>query len=199
MLQTDEPRRPPEKDQGALWLELLQRLPALTRALGVLHERSTGLGGWTEVWRSLRLGGGYDYPTHYDGINNFLVHLSPTGAGASRTVNLWPPRFVQELDPDTPWSWSAATSAARDALSPLYRAATRAGDALYIPSYWFHNVSATGWSASANLYVSNEGEDEATVFRTADAAAVRRAWGEWSRARHERRRLQEAGGGEKSV
>ncbi len=86
MLQTDEPRRPPEKDQGALWLELLQRLPALTRALGVLHERSTGLGGWTEVWRSLRLGGGYDYPTHYDGINNFLVHLSPTGAGASRSV-----------------------------------------------------------------------------------------------------------------
>ena len=31
MLQTDEPaaRRPPEKDQGPLWLSLLQRLPAL--------------------------------------------------------------------------------------------------------------------------------------------------------------------------
>jgi hypothetical protein len=177
-LATNQPNAPPEKDQGKVWLSVLSSLPSLGRVFALLNEGSTGVGSWEEVWRSLRLGGSYKYPTHYDGINNFLCALSP---GSGRQVNLWHPMFVRKLNPDTPWAWSIATEEERDGISPRYRARTHSGDCLYIPSYWFHNVSAQGWSASANLYVESPGQVH--TFRTSNRELVVNEWNTWMKNR----------------
>jgi hypothetical protein len=117
----------------------------------------TGLDGWITHDSYLRVGpSSYSYPLHCDGMENLFAQL----AGEKRFV-LIDPAEVPRLYPHPD---DAARSLVNDVDGPdLLRFPDFAdvrqqvctvgpGDLLYIPALWFHEVRATGWSASASRY-----------------------------------------------
>lgn len=113
-----------------------------------------------EAWSNIRMGAGYDYPTHIDCFENVLVQL----AGRKR-VKLYHPDSVAAWQPVLNHKHWPGTSEAERTEDPALREVLEStrmsevilepGDALYIPSMYFHSVHVeedSEWSVSANRY-----------------------------------------------
>ena len=136
------------------------------------EEFDMELDGLQTAWTNLRLGAGYDYPTHIDCYENIVTQFS----GVKRfelnepdTINAWKPNLSHK-------HWPGTTEGERNA---NYRHLLREGglidvfleegESLYIPLMWFHsvhvdknderNILNRHWSVTGNRYFYH-GQDE---------------------------------------
>ncbi len=107
--------------------------------------------------------GGHVEPLHYDPADGVLLQLSGT-----KRVRLVPPQFSRALYPFPVWSrirpWFSRVELsepdfesfprAREALAAMTETELKAGQGLFIPAGWWHEVSSLGedWTCSVNRF-----------------------------------------------
>lgn len=112
-----------------------------------------------EAWSNVRLGVGYDYPTHIDCFENVIVQLQ----GRKRVV-LHRPDAAEAFRPSPGrkhWPTTTGEERGRPPLKDVVEenrvgdANLGEGEALYVPVMWLHSVHVDEkamWSATANRY-----------------------------------------------
>jgi hypothetical protein len=115
-----------------------------------------------EAWSNVRMGAGYDYPTHIDCFLNVLVQLKGRKSVVLHhpdSAKAWRPRKNHK-------HWPGTTPAERTSLyskllekTLMGEVVLEEGDSIFIPSMYFHSVhvdtsspDTSPWSVSANRY-----------------------------------------------
>ena len=133
-------------DVGSM-ASLLTRVPFSDAWLGV---------GCTEAWSNVRMGAGYDYPTHIDCFENVLVQLE-----GRKRVKLYHPDSVAAWRPRVDrkhWPGEGERDEGLLSRTRMNEVVLGEGDSVFIPSMYFHSVHVEEgleggtWSVSANRY-----------------------------------------------